>query len=141
MNENILIIKNKKYKLSPCKGWDSLEYDRLENELKAEGKLPTEGQLIKDITPEQSNNQFMLWVKNINNSLKATWVDLPFYKKIFFLKYLKFTKNQFGFLLKYMSIKDIYPTHEYICIELNGYKKKVIPVSQESQSDEKLQKD
>ena len=127
----MIVIKNKKYRLSPSKGWDSLKLMEFSETL----DLPKEG---SPLTVEQVNNNTLVYVLTINNSLKATFINLPWYLKLFNLRYFKFLKNQSAFLLKSLNSADL-PVLYWEVMELDGYKKKVVPVV-ENESETKSQK-
>jgi hypothetical protein len=126
-----MIIKNKKFRLSPSKGWDSLKLMEFSESL----DLPKEG---IPLTVEQVNNNTLVYVLTINNSLKATYINFPWYLKLFNLKYFKFLKNQSAFLLKNLNSAEL-PLLYWEVMELDGYKKKVVPVV-EKESEPKSQK-
>ena len=113
-----LILGKKKYKLSACKVFDSYQLETLQAGL----ELP---QKDVPVTVEQSENMMLVFIRTINISLKATWIDTPFWKKLFYLKYKKFTEDQSVFLLKNIASKDLPIIYDYISYDLNGYKKKV----------------
>jgi hypothetical protein len=115
-----VIIKNKKYKLSPSKGWDSLKLMEFTEGL----DLPKEG---IPLTALQIENNTLVYVLTINFSLKATYLNFPWYLKVFNLRYRKFLKEQAIFLQKNLNSGEL-PLLYWEVMELDGYKKKVVPV-------------
>jgi len=87
------------------KGRDYVLSERTAEDVLALGEICDKLDLPKDenVTLEQTKNAIMVGAQALNDSFKATYFGLPFYLKIFGLRYRKFVKGDIGFITRNVS--------------------------------------
>ena len=114
-----MLLNNKEYVLSKRKAKDVLDLAKESKEY----DYPKEGE---PVTEEQLNHLLVLMAQVISDSLKATYMNLPLWRKVFNLKYRKFLKGAASLLIINLP-EDELTTYYLEVLELEGGKKKVVP--------------
>lgn len=114
-----MLLNRRKYVLSKRKAKDVLDLAKESKEY----EYPKENE---PITEKQLDNLLVLMAQVINDSLKATYMNLPLWRKVFNLKYRKFFKGAASLLIINLP-EDELTTYYLEVLELEGGKKKVVP--------------
>ena len=127
-----LILKNKRYTLSPRKAKDQINLGEISDTL----DLPQEDQ---PVTMVQFKNNMVIVSAAISDSVKATYLNFRWWQKLIFIRYRKFVKNnQSKRLLDNLSAADLTNAFKAV-LALEG-KKKVQDDREQGSLEDKLQK-
>jgi len=100
----------------------------------AKYEMPEEG---TQVTPEQYQNAILVSAQAVCDSLKATYKRLPWYLKIFALKYRKFFKEgAVDFIIENTSSSELEEI-QALLTEKDGSKKKAVTENQSRGKSEK----
>lgn len=127
----MITVKNRKYRLSKRKIMDIVALSKYVSTIELpDGKT--------EATVQQSGNSWLVTAQVVNDSLKATYLNKPWFLRIFYLKYKKFLENQGSLLLNCLSPDELEAAYNEV---MNLEPKKKSPQNPVNESDTKLQKD